>query len=57
MLDVALVFLAMWLLGLSFTAIPSKLAVSVVLIAAFLLFWAETAVYNRILTNYRKTLE
>ena len=57
LLDVALVFLVMWRLGLSPADIPAKLAVSVVLIAAFLLFLAETAIYNRILTNYRKTLE
>ena len=57
MLDVALVFLVMWLLELSITAIPIKLAVCVVLIAAFVLFWAETAIYNRIFANYRKTLE
>ena len=57
LLDVVLVMMAAWLLGLKLTAIPIKLAVSAVLAVAFLLFWAQTAVYNRLAAKYRKTLE
>ena len=58
--DIALVFLVAVKLGLNLTEIPyqfSRVLSGVFIAVALLLFWLETAVYNKILSNYRKTLE
>ena len=57
LLDIALIFFVMWLLDWPLVMQTIKLTAMLIIAAAFLLFWAETAIYNRILTNYRKTLE
>lgn len=59
-LDTVLVFWAGAKLGIDLMSMPYQLTSVVAggyLIAALVLFWAETAVYNKILSNYRKTLE
>ena len=58
--DIALVFLVAVKLGLNLTEIPyqfSRVLSGVFIAVALLLFWLETAVYNKILSTYRKTLE
>ena len=57
LLDVALIFFIMWQLDWILVMQTIKLTAMLIVAGAFLLFWAETAVYNRILSNYRKTLE
>ena len=58
--DIALIFLVALKAGLDFATIPYQLMRvlgGVFVAAALLLFWAETAIYNKIISNYRKTLE
>ena len=58
--DIALVFWGAVKLGLDFSSISyqfSRVLVGVIIAAALLLFWAETAIYNKLLLSYRKTLE
>ena len=58
--DVALVFWTAIALGLDLMRLQYQL-ISVVgmllLVAALVLFWVETEIYNRILARYRKTRE
>ena len=59
-LDVCLVFWAAASLGIDLMKLPYRLisvAVGAYLVIALAIFWVETAIYNRILANYRKTLE
>ena len=59
-LDVCLVFWAASMLGIDLLELPYRL-VSLIsglyLVIALVLFWAETTIYNKLLANYRKTLE
>ena len=58
--DTILVFWLAAKLGFDLMQLPYQL-VSVVaglyLIIALVLFWVETTIYNKLLSNYRKTLE
>ena len=59
-LDVCLVFWAASALGIRLLELPYRLITLVCglyLGLALVLFWVQTAIYNRILANYRKTLE
>jgi len=59
-LDVCLVFWAAHALGIALLELPYRLTTVVAglyLLIALLLFWIETSIYNKILENYRKTLE
>ena len=59
-LDVCLVFWAAHALGIMLMELPYRLTTVVAglyLLIALVLFWIETSIYNRILENYRKTLE
>ena len=59
-LDVCLVFWAAAKIGIDLLTTGYSLTsviVSLYLVLALVLFRAETSVYNRLLTNYRKTLE
>ena len=59
-LDTILVFWIAAKLGIHLMQLPARL-ISVVaglyLVIALVLFWGETAIYNKLLSNYRKTLE
>ena len=58
--DVIVVFWLAAMLGFDLMQLPYQL-ISVVaglyLVIALVLFWAETAIYNKLLSDYRKTLE
>ena len=59
-LDLCLVFWAAAQLGIDLMELPYRLTsllAGLYMAIALVIFWAETAVYNRILENYRKTLE
>jgi len=59
-LDVCLVFWLAGKLGIELMELPYRLITLIAglyLVIALVLFWAETAIYNRLLANYRKTLE
>ena len=59
-LDAVLVFWAAAALGIDLLALPYRLTslmAGAYLVIALGLFWAEAAIYNRLLANYRKTLE
>ena len=59
-LDTVLVFWAAAKLGIDLMQLPYRLislVAGVYLGIALVIFWAETAIYNRLLSNYRKTLE
>lgn len=59
-LDVILVFWLAGLLGIDILQFPYQLTtvlVGIYMVIALVLFWVETAIYNRLLANYRKTLE
>ena len=59
-LDAVLVFWAAAALGIDILALPYRLTslmAGAYLLIALALFWVEASVYNRILANYRKTLE
>ena len=58
--DAAVVFWAAAKLGIPLMRLPYRLislVAGLYLILALGLFWAETAIYNKLLSNYRKTLE
>ena len=58
--DTILVFWLAAKLGFDLMQLPYRLTsvvVGVYLVIALVLFWAETAIYNKLLSNYRKTLE
>ena len=58
--DVVLVFWAAAKLGIPLMQLPYRLVSLVAglyLILALGLFWVETAIYSKLLSNYRKTLE
>ena len=58
--DVILVFWLAAKLGIDLMQLPYRLTsviAGLYLILALGLFWAETAIYNKLLSNYRKTLE
>ena len=58
--DTVLVFWLAAKLGFDLMQLPYRLTsvvVGVYLVIALVLFWAETAIYNKLLSNYRKTLE
>ena len=58
--DTILVFWLASRLGIDLMQLPYRLislVVGVYLAVALVLFWAETAIYNKLLANYRKTLE
>ena len=58
--DAALVFWGAFKLGLNLMGLRYQLisvVASLLLVVALGLFWVETEIYNRILSNYRKTLE
>ena len=58
--DVILVFWLAAKLGIDLMQLPYRLTsviAGLYLIFALGLFWAETAIYNKLLSNYRKTLE
>ena len=60
LVDAFLIFWGAWKLGLDYAALPYRLTSVVVglgLGISLALFWAETAIYNRIVAAYRKTLE
>ena len=57
--DVAVVFWLASAVGIDILALPYRLTTviaGVYLVIAFLLFWAEAAIYNRLLAAYRNTL-
>ena len=58
--DVVLVFWLAAKLSIDLMQLPYQL-ISVVaglyLVIALVLFWGETAIFNKLLSNYRKTLE
>ena len=58
--DTILVFWLAAKLGIDLMQLPYQL-ISVVtgwfLVIALVLFWVETAIYNKLLSDYRKTLE
>ena len=59
-LDVCLVFWAAHALGIELMKLPYQLitvVAGVYLALALVLFWAETAIFSRLLSRYRKTLE
>ena len=59
-LDVILVFWLASLLGIDILQFPYQLTtvlVGIYMVIALVLFWVETTIYNRLLANYRKTLE
>ena len=59
-LDVCLVFWAAAQLGIDLMELPYRLTsllAGLYMVIALVVFWAETAVYNRILANYRKTID
>ena len=58
--DVIAVFWLAAKLGIDLMQLPYRLislVVCVYLVVALVLFWAETAIYNKLLDNYRNTLE
>ena len=58
--DTILVFWLAAKIGIDLMQLPYRLisvVAGVYLVIALLLFWGETAVYNKLLSNYRKTLE
>ena len=58
--DVVLVFFLAAKLGIDLMQMPFRLTgilAGVYLVIALVLFWAETAIYNKLLANYHKTLE
>lgn len=58
--DTVLVFWIAAKLGIDLLSIPYRLTTVVVgiyLAIALVIFWAETAIYNKLLDDYRKTLE
>jgi len=58
--DTVLVFWLAGTLGIDLLSMPyqfTTVVVSIYLIIALVIFWAETSIYNKLLTNYRKTLE
>ena len=57
--DVAVVFWLASAVGIDILTLPYRLTTviaGVYLVIAFLLFWAEAAIYNRLLAAYRNTL-
>jgi len=59
-LDVCLVFWATHALGIELMELPYRLitvVAGVYLVLALVLFWAETAIFNRLLSRHRETLE
>ena len=59
-LDSILVFWAAAKLGIDLMQLPyqlTKVVAGLYLILALGIFWAETAIYNKLLSNHRKTLE
>ena len=58
--DAVLVFWIAAKLGIDLIQLPYRLTsiiAGVYLVIALGLFWAETAIYNKLLSSYRKTLE
>ena len=58
--DMVLVFCLAAKLGIDLMQLPYRLTSVVAglyLIIALGLFWVQTAIYNKLLSNYRKTLE
>ena len=58
--DVIVVFWFAAKLGIDLMQLPYRLTsviAGLYLIIALGLFWSETAIYNKLLSNYRKTLE